>query len=149
MSTTNKINEAGVTYYKNLLKELKDNEIIPMVTLYHWDLPQPLQDAGGWPDEFIINRFVDYARVCFQLFGDDVKYWATFNEAKQTCLQGYSYGSFAPGIQHPGVDDYLCAHNVIRAHARVWHIYDQEFRPTQNGNICDSFFVNLYFIIFL
>ncbi|KAJ8936595.1 hypothetical protein NQ314_012210 [Rhamnusium bicolor] len=133
--TINKINDAGVQYYKNLLKELLDNDIIPVVTLYHWDLPQPLQEAGGWVDEFIVNKYVDYVRLAFQLFGDDVKYWATFNEPKQTCLQGYGYGSMAPAVQHPGVDNYLCAHNVLKAHAAAWHVYDDEFRATQNGKV--------------
>ncbi|KAJ8953300.1 hypothetical protein NQ317_005817 [Molorchus minor] len=106
-----------------------------MVTMYHWDLPQALQDQGGWPDEFIVDKFGEYARVLFQLFGDQVTYWFTFNEPKQTCLSGYEYGSMAPGIKEPGIAGYQCTHNVLKSHARAWHIYDDEFRSTQNGKV--------------
>ncbi|XP_018573214.1 myrosinase 1 [Anoplophora glabripennis] len=133
--TADVVNLAGVTYYRNLIKELKDNNIEPLVTLYHWDLPQVFQDQGGWPDEFIVDKFADYARVCFELFGSDVKYWLTFNEPKQTCLGGYADGSKAPALQNPGVAEYKCTHNVLKSHAKAWHIYDQEFRATQNGKV--------------
>ncbi|KAJ8924348.1 hypothetical protein NQ315_007144 [Exocentrus adspersus] len=133
--TADDINIAGVTYYKNLIKELKDNDIEPLVTLYHWDLPQALQDKGGWTADFIVDAFADYARICFESFGNDVKYWLTFNEAKQTCLYGYGYGSLPPMISSSGVGDYQCTHNVLKAHAKAWHIYDEEFRPTQQGKV--------------
>ncbi|XP_018573473.1 myrosinase 1-like isoform X1 [Anoplophora glabripennis] len=124
----NKINLPGVTYYKNLIKELKDNGIEPLITLYHWDLPQPLQDLGGWTNEFVVEAFAEYARLCFELFGDDVKYWLTFNEPKQICPP-------IPGTPSPGIGEYICAHHILKAHARVWHTYDQEFKATQNGQV--------------
>ncbi|KAJ8924301.1 hypothetical protein NQ315_007094 [Exocentrus adspersus] len=133
--TSDNVNLAGVDYYKNLIKELRANDIEPLVTIYHWDLPQVLQEQGGWPDDFIVDAFADYARVCFELLGDSVKYWLTFNEPKQTCLQGYGDGSMAPMIQESGVLDYKCTHNVLKAHAKAWHIYDDEFRAKQNGKV--------------
>jgi beta-glucosidase/6-phospho-beta-glucosidase/beta-galactosidase len=69
------------------------------------------------------------------LFGDDVKNWMTFNEAKQTCQLGYGYGVYAPGVASDGIGDYLCAHTVLRAHGKAYHIYDEEFRATQNGRV--------------
>lgn len=132
---TNKINEAGVQYYKNLIKELKDNNIIPMVTLYHWDLPQPLQDIGGWPNPDLAEHFANYARIAFELFGDDVKTWLTFNEPTQSCYGGYAIASNAPGIKAPGIGEYLCAHTILKAHAKAYHIYDKEFRAKQNGRV--------------
>lgn len=130
----NKINEAGVQYYKTLIKELKANNIEPLVTLYHWDLPQVLeQKFGGWLNETVAQLFADYARICFKLFGDDVKWWVTINEPKQVCLAGYDLGSFAPGRVSHGVGGYICAKNNLLAHAKAYHIYDKEFRKTQGG----------------
>ncbi|CAH0552234.1 unnamed protein product [Brassicogethes aeneus] len=132
---TNKVNKAGIQYYKNLIKELLDNGIEPMATLYHWDLPQPLQDIGGWPNDILADHFANYARICFEAFGDSVKTWFTFNEAKQTCQQGYGTATMAPLIKSPGVADYLCTYTVLKAHAKAWHIYDDEFRGKQGGRI--------------
>ncbi|KAG5870109.1 hypothetical protein JTB14_021426 [Gonioctena quinquepunctata] len=131
----NKINEEGVTYYKNFIKELLANNIKPLVTMYHWDLPQILQDAGGWESEFIVDTFVDYARVCFQEFGDDVGYWITFNEPQQVCSAGYGYAQKAPLISSPGIGEYSCSYNLLRAHSKVWHLYNEEFRRNQKGFI--------------
>ena len=72
--TKSSINEAGVAYYNTLINDLREAGIEPMVTLYHWDLPQTLQDLGGWPNEELIKHFCDYARLCFQRFGDRVLY---------------------------------------------------------------------------
>ncbi|VEN38780.1 unnamed protein product, partial [Callosobruchus maculatus] len=132
---TNKVNEAGVQYYKNLIKELKDNGIEPLVTLYHWDLPQPLQDLGGFFNDNFIDWFGDYAELCFELFGDDVTNWLTFNEPRMICVFGYGYGWYAPLIKSPGIGDYMCAKNLVLAHARAWHIYDAKFRTTQKGTV--------------
>ncbi|KAJ8963511.1 hypothetical protein NQ317_010576 [Molorchus minor] len=128
-----KINEAGVQYYRNFIKELKDNGIEPLVTIFHWDTPQGLHEVGGWLSEFIVDYYAEYARIVFQLFGDDVKYWLTFNEPKQTCQQGYGSGEKAPFVQSHGLGEYICTHILLKAHAKAWHIYDDEFRPTQNG----------------
>ncbi|XP_023022476.2 myrosinase 1 isoform X1 [Leptinotarsa decemlineata] len=134
-----KVNPLGVAYYKNLLKELKDNGIKPLVTIFHWDLPQVLLDQGGFLNDSIIDWFGDYARVCFESFGDDVQYWITINEPKQVCIGGYGYGFFPPMVKSQGLLEYECNHNVIKAHARAWHIYDKEFRSKQGGKIGITF----------
>ncbi|KAJ8963825.1 hypothetical protein NQ314_005356 [Rhamnusium bicolor] len=131
----NQVNDAGVAYYKNLIKELKDNGIEPMVTIFHWDTPQPIHEAGGFTSEFVVDYFGDYARLVYRLFGDDVKYWLTFNEPKQICHEGYGDAQKAPAIVSPGIGEYLCTHNVLKAHARAYHIYDEEFRATQKGQV--------------
>lgn len=128
----NVINSAGVKYYRNLIEELKANNIEPLVTIFHWDLPQPIQDVGGWPNAEIIEWFADYASICFELFGDLVKYWVTFNEPKQICNDGYGVGTKAPAIHSPHAE-YLCAHNLLFAHARTYHLYTDTFKETQNG----------------
>lgn len=69
----------------------------PQVTLYHWDLPQALQDVGGWENETIVQHFKEYANVVFQRLGDKVKFWITLNEPFVVVTQGYGYGTAAPG----------------------------------------------------
>jgi beta-glucosidase/6-phospho-beta-glucosidase/beta-galactosidase len=83
--TDNNINEDGVRYYRNIFEELLKVNITPMVTLYHWDLPTPLMDLGGWTNPKIIDYFEDYAKIVFKLYGDIVKYWTTINEPHQHC----------------------------------------------------------------
>lgn len=67
------------------------------MTIYHWDLPQALQDVGGWENETIVQRFKEYADVLFQRLGDKVKFWITLNEPFVVAQQGYGSGTFAPG----------------------------------------------------
>ncbi|CAG9864411.1 unnamed protein product [Phyllotreta striolata] len=133
---TDKVNKAGVEYYKNVFKELKENDIKPMVTLYHWDLPQPLQDQmNGWLNESIVDVFGDYAKFAFETFGDDVDWWITVNEPKQVCQSGYGTGGYAPGVVGSGVTDYSCARNILLAHARAWHIYNELYRSKNKGKV--------------
>jgi len=133
--TINTINEAGIDYYNRVINDLITAGITPMVTLYHWDLPQALQDKGGWQNEIIIQHFNDYARICFERFGDRVKLWLTFNEPWVVSYLGHGNAVFAPGIYGPDIITYIVTHNIIKSHAAAWHTYDQQFRATQNGRI--------------
>ncbi|KAJ8726563.1 hypothetical protein PYW07_001261 [Mythimna separata] len=134
-SFPDKINEAGAQHYSDFIDEMLKYNIEPMVTLYHWDLPQRLQDLGGWANPHIADWFADYARVVYRLYGDRVKYWITINEPKAVCYQGYGSDTKAPRVNVKGVGEYLCAKNLMLAHAKAYHIYDQEFRPKYNGSI--------------
>ncbi|XP_049822481.1 myrosinase 1-like isoform X2 [Aethina tumida] len=129
------INQDGIDYYNNLINELLANDIQPFVTIYHWDLPQVLQETGGWVKDELIDYFLQFARVAFENFGDRVKHWMTFNEINQICEAGYSEGSFAPNIVNKGIGGYECTHRVLLAHAKAYRMYDEEFRPTQNGSV--------------
>ncbi|KAJ4446057.1 hypothetical protein ANN_12743, partial [Periplaneta americana] len=131
----NKVNQAGIDYYNSLIDELLANGIQPVVTMFHWDLPQTLQDLGGWPNVVMVDYFEDYARLLFSTFGDRVKLWSTFNEPA-SFVMGYTmpYG-FPPCVGQPGVGDYLAAHTVILSHARVYHMYNEEFRDKQQGTV--------------
>ncbi|XP_071507223.1 lactase/phlorizin hydrolase-like [Diadema antillarum] len=133
--TTNYINEAGIAYYNNLINAMRDAGIAPMVTLYHWDLPQALQDVGGWTNESVIEHYNRYADLCFQRFGDRVKLWITFNEPWVVTMLGHGNGDFAPGIEGDGTITYVVAHTIIKAHARAYHTYNDTYRRIQGGEI--------------
>lgn len=143
-SFPDKINEAGVNYYNNLIDEMLKYNIEPMITLYHWDLPQKLQEMGGWSNPHIIDWFADYAQTAFELFGDRVKYWITINEPYQVCNQGYGDVVKAPRLNISGVADYICDKNLLLAHAKAYHIYNDKFRPTQQGIVFIAFSAQWY-----
>lgn len=88
LKSNGEVNPEGARFYNNLINELLANQITPFVTLYHWDLPQSLDQPHipGWLSPRIISAFVHYADTCFRLFGDRVKYWTTFNEPWYTVM---------------------------------------------------------------
>ncbi|XP_066576626.1 beta-klotho [Amia ocellicauda] len=127
-------NKKGVEYYSRLLDRLRQENIEPVVTLYHWDLPQALQQKyGGWKSEALVDIFNDYAAFCFKSFGSRVKYWVTIHNPYLVALQGYGTGQHAPGEAGNSTAVFTVAHNLIKAHARVWHTYDEQFRDLQKG----------------
>ncbi|KAJ4446065.1 hypothetical protein ANN_12756, partial [Periplaneta americana] len=131
----NIVNQAGVDYYNNLINELIANDIQPVVTMFHWDLPQPLQDLGGWTNPLLANYFENYARILFLNFGDRVKWWNTINEPTSIAL-GYSLPiGYAPNLITPGHGEYLVIHTVLLAHARAYRLYEREFKATQKGKL--------------
>jgi len=134
-SGTGQINQAGIDYYNSVINEALSQGIQPAVTLYHWDLPQALQDQAGWQNSTVADWFEEYARVCFTNFGDRVKTWITLNEPAITATQGYGTGEMAPGINEIGTATYIAAHNQIRAHARAVKAYRDDFLAEQGGEI--------------
>lgn len=130
------INEEGIAFYKSLIQELLDNGITPYVTLYHWDLPQGLHDRyGGWLNkEEIVQDYVNYAKVCFEAFGDRVKNWITHNEPWVVSCLGYQKGVFAPGHKS-NTEPWIVAHNLILAHAYAVKLYREEYKAAQGGQI--------------
>ena len=123
----NRINPDGVRYYNALIDGLLQRGIMPMVTLYHWDLPQPLQDLGGWANPFVAKYFVDYADVVFGLFDRKVPFWITFNEPIEVCEGGYGEGVNAPNVNSSGIGSYVCGYNILRAHAGAYHLYKNKY----------------------
>jgi len=91
------VNQAGLDFYKRLVDELRSRDIEPWLTLYHWDLPQELEDAGGWPARDTAARFAEYAAVVHDALGDRVRYWTTLNEPWCSAFLGYASGYHAPG----------------------------------------------------
>ncbi len=95
------VNQAGLDFYSRLVDRLLDHDIVPALTLYHWDLPQALEDAGGWPARDTAYRFADYAAIVFAALHDRVPLWATLNEPWCSSLLGYADPSHAPGHSDP------------------------------------------------
>ncbi|XP_061620434.1 cytosolic beta-glucosidase isoform X1 [Phyllopteryx taeniolatus] len=133
--TTRHVNQKGVEYYNKVIDDLRSCDVSPMVTLYHFDLPQALQDGGGWKVPAIAAAFDDYARFCFRTFGDRVKLWLTVNEPYVCAKLGHEDGIHAPGLKEAGTAAYLAGHNMLRAHARAWHSYNSLYRSTQGGAV--------------
>uniref|UniRef100_A0A671LDU4 Glucosidase, beta, acid 3 (gene/pseudogene) n=1 Tax=Sinocyclocheilus anshuiensis TaxID=1608454 RepID=A0A671LDU4_9TELE len=133
--TTNHVNPKGVAYYNKVIDDLIACAVTPMITLYHMDLPQALQDLGRWSSTEIADIFESYARFCFKIFGDRVKLWITLNEPYVCAKLGHEDGTFAPGIKDPGISVYLAGHNMLRAYTKAWHTYNNYFRPLQAGQV--------------
>lgn len=108
-------NQAGVDFYSRLVDELLAADIIPFVTLYHWDLPQMLQDEGGWPARATAEAFVEYADLVSRQLGDRVKHWITHNEPWVVAFIGYEQGRHAPGLQSwPAA--VMASHHLLLSH---------------------------------
>nr|XP_015800536.2 beta-klotho [Nothobranchius furzeri] len=135
-NATGKPNVAAVAHYSFLLQRLLENKIEPVVTLYHWDLPQALQEKyGGWKNDTLVELFKEYAEFCFHTFGSHVKYWLTMHNPYLVAVQGYGTGVHAPGEKLGPSGFLVVAHNLIRAHAKAWQTYNRHFRPTQKGKV--------------
>ncbi|CAG9856928.1 unnamed protein product [Phyllotreta striolata] len=133
---TGDINREGIKHYQKLLKLLNKKHIEPIVCLYNSDLPQALEDQGGFLNDNFPLWFLEYANVAFDNFGPNVKYWLTFSSPTEICSLGYGEGSIAPGVSNgPGVNDYICGHNLLKAHAEAYHLYDEVYRSSQDGKI--------------
>jgi len=105
----------GLDYYQRLVDRLVERDIAPMATLYHWDLPQPLEDADGWVNRDTSARFADYAALVHERLGDRVGLWATHNEPWCAAYVGYGSGRHAPGRQL-GDRTHVTAHHLLLGH---------------------------------
>ncbi|MEI2401906.1 glycoside hydrolase family 1 protein [Niallia taxi] len=119
------INEKGIQFYNNLIDECLKYGIVPFVTLYHWDLPLPLEEDGSWTNKRTANAFAKYAEVCFKAFGDRVKHWITFNETIVFCTLGYLNGAHPPGLINAHKEYFQATHNVFLAHAMAVKKYKE------------------------
>ncbi len=116
------LNQKGLAFYRGLLDALKERNITPVVTLYHWDLPQWIEDEGGWRSRDTIDYFVDYAETVFRELGDSVPLWITHNEPWCVAFLGHATGEHAPGRKnwHEAV---AVAHHVLLSHGRTVNLY--------------------------
>ncbi len=114
---TGAVNQKGLDFYKRLVDKLLQAGIVPNATLYHWDLPQALEDRGGWPDRASVGWFEDYAGLLFQTFGSQIPLWATFNEPIALWV-GYAAGAFAPGYTSEKLAR-QALHHLLLAHGKA------------------------------
>ena len=108
-------NQRGLDYYRSLIEGLRARGIIPVATAYHWELPQALEDVGGWANRDTAYRFAEYAEVLARALGDQVGMWLTMNEPMQTANQGYRTGTHAPGKTDLGLAA-AATHHALVAH---------------------------------
>ncbi len=131
---TGRVNEKGVSLYRDMILEMKKNGITPYITMYHWELPQALQDRGGWLNEEIIEWFGEYAKVVAENFSDLCEYFITLNEPQCFVGLGYLRGIHAPGKKLPLKDTFQITHNALRAHGQaVINLRKYAKQPVQIG----------------
>jgi beta-glucosidase len=106
----------GIAFYNRLIDDLLEAGITPFVTLYHWDLPQALQDMGGWYSRETAQRLADYADIATRAFGDRVKNWATLNEPWTFCWSGHATGEDAPGLADGVRGGVTSSHHALLGH---------------------------------
>jgi beta-glucosidase len=127
-----KVNQAGLDFYNNLVDGLLEAGIEPFITLYHWDLPQALEDEGGWLVRSIVDAFVEYTDVFTRSLGDRVKHWITLNEPWVSAFVGYLEGRHAPGRKD--LDAALAAsHHLLLAHGRSVPVIRQNSPDAEVG----------------
>jgi beta-glucosidase len=125
-------NRKGLDFYRRLAEGLRERGIAPFATIYHWDLPQALQNGGGWASRDVVDRFAEYARLVLNELDDVVEDWVTHNEPWVTSFLGY-----AAGVKAPGVRDWAAAirasHHALLAHGVVVREFREAGRPGRIG----------------
>lgn len=129
------VNQLGIDFYSRLIDELLTAGIQPNVTLYHWDLPQALEDQGGWINRDIIGAFSDYAALAFRSYGDRVRRWATLNEPISIWV-GYSMGVFAPGRTDEKTAR-QALHHALVSHGAGVEAFRASGKPGEIGAVFD------------
>jgi len=134
-------NEAGLDFYSKLVDGLLERGIEPAVTLYHWDLPQALEDEGGWRNRDIVDRFVEYADIVSRRLGDRVGLWITHNEPWCVAHLGHATGEQAPGMKDVGTS-LAVAHHVLLSHGAAVPVIRRNVPGASVGitvNLCPAF----------
>lgn len=129
------LNQRGVDFYRRLLDRLEDAGISPSITLYHWDLPQGLEDRGGWRSRDVQFWFAEYAQRAFEQFGRYTPRWATLNEPIANWV-GYGLGIFAPGYRDE-LGGRAAMHNALLAHGQAVRAFRAAGAPGEIGIVVD------------
>jgi beta-glucosidase len=126
------VNRRGLDFYSRVVDAVLEAGITPFATLYHWDLPQALQDRGGWPSRDTAQAFAEYAAVCYEALGDRLHHWITLNEPWVVADLGYREGLFAPG--HRSLPETLAAaHHLHLASGWAVRAFRESGRPGRIG----------------
>lgn len=126
------LNATGIDFYARLVDALLEHGIQPWVTLYHWDLPQPLEDAGGWPSRDTAERFADYAAATYERLADRIRFWTTLNEPWCSAYLGYASGIHAPGRREPAAA-VRAVHHLLLGHGLAVDRMRMDARGNQFG----------------
>jgi beta-glucosidase len=126
------VNAAGLDFYDRLVDALLERGIRPFATLYHWDLPQSLQDVGGWTSADTVARFTEFAQVVGARLGDRVRDWITINEPEVAAFVGHAHGRHAPGVRDPRLA-LRVAHQLLLAHRAASAAIRAEVRHARVG----------------
>jgi beta-glucosidase len=127
-------NQRGLDYYKRLVDGLHQRDIVPMLTLYHWDLPQALQDRGGWTSRETSVRFSEYAGIVYEALAGSVPFWITLNEPWVSSWRGHYMGVHAPGIRDEA-KALLATHHLLLAHGLAVQVMRSSSAPTSQVGI--------------
>jgi len=131
-------NSKGLDFYDRLVDELLDNHLEPFATLYHWDLPQALQDAGGWESRDTAVAFADYAGLVGAKLGDRVGHFFTVNELRTFVELGYGAGDFAPGLTLPPARLNQVRHHAVLGHGLAVQALRAAAKPTTKIGLADN-----------
>lgn len=130
------INQKGLDYYKRMIEELHNNQIMPNATIYHWDLPYELEREGGWLNRDVVEWFGEYASLLYREFGDRIPMWATVNEPIANYV-GYGLGNFAPG-RRGEKSGRQANHHILLAHGEAIHRFREEnLKKAKAGIVVD------------
>ena len=134
------VNSAGLDFYDRLVDELIAHDIEPMATLYHWDMPQALDDEGGWLNRESADHFAAYTDVVSRKLGDRIKFWGTINEPICTAMLGYYLGMHAPGHEDKTMKEMNVAlHHLLLGHGKAVRVLRQNIADARVGAI-----INIY-----
>ncbi|MGE1127565.1 glycoside hydrolase family 1 protein [Bacillus wiedmannii] len=126
---TGEVNEKGIAFYSDLIDELLKHDIVPLVTMYHFDLPYELEKKGGWSNRATIDAFVTYCEILFERFGDRVKNWLTINEQNMMILHGQAVGTSIVSQK----ELYQQNHHMLLAEAKVTNLCHEMIRDAKIG----------------
>lgn len=136
------INQKGIDFYNRLIDTCLKYKIEPLVTLYHYDLPQTLFEKGGWENRETTDAFEEYAKVCFREFGDRVSYWMTINEPNYDTLCSYAIGNYPPNVQDLNRRWHAMYHLML-ASAKVVNVYRKMDFTGEIGLVSDSYSIEV------